>query len=114
MQPASEIEPILTALEFPLNALIENIRSSLLPRSNPTQLSQQIDPSMAQPLMDSLAVMLSVGDVNAVNVIEENLEIMAAKLGQRFDDFRRSIDNFDFDHAAKILRDISATQYVHS
>jgi PAS domain S-box-containing protein len=64
------------------------------------------DPARAKRLLDRLEGLLVRCDTAALNLLEEDPDLLRSALGVRFDGFERELRQFGFDGARRILQDL--------
>lgn len=71
--------------------------------------SRTSDPAMTHATLDQMAVLLERNDTRILEMLRTNESLLHTALGPRFDKFSAQLEQFDFDTAAALLREVKNT-----
>ncbi|HPQ23655.1 MAG TPA: PAS domain S-box protein [Gammaproteobacteria bacterium] len=79
------------------------------PETAVTVDSRTFDPAMTHATLDQMAVLLERNDTRILEMLRTNESLLHTALGPRFDKFSAQLEQFDFDTAAALLREVKNT-----
>jgi len=94
--------PLVDRLESDLGALRIAIRA--LPEAPELEAPAPLDPALRDQILAQLEQLLAASDTRAGQLAAENRPLLRSALGDRFAQFQRSIEQFDYDISLEILR----------
>ncbi|MDG4552994.1 MAG: PAS domain S-box protein [Candidatus Competibacter sp.] len=106
-EPAEKIERRVAALEAEQEMLVAALRAALPAVATP---SVEVDWPRVRAALARLETLLAQANIEANAVFRGSAAPLKAALGERADDLARWIDNFDYERALLVLREVRASQ----
>ena len=104
--PRTIVEPLVAALERPLSALVASIDATVV--QAPRKPTTRGDPQALAAVCRNLERLLAEGDSAAIDVLEENAELLEAAIPGHYGRMSAAIRGFDFAAALAALRETTA------
>ncbi|WP_326538837.1 ATP-binding protein [Pseudorhodoferax sp.] len=99
--PPAALQPLLDALQTPLQTLVAQLRAALPPE--PSAPARSIGSAGAEEVVSRLHGLLRDDDAQAASFVREHEAVLRVALGGRFDGLRTAVDQFDFGDALALM-----------
>lgn len=103
--PATDVEPLVRALERVLTPLLAAIRSRLPDAAPELAAAAAVDERHLLRTTARLRELLREMDADAVELLDENAAMLRASLGTHFEPIAAALKNYDFDLALRELNE---------
>jgi two-component system sensor histidine kinase/response regulator len=109
-QSTDELQPLITSLTTDLNRLIAEIENLVVKPAelNPPVTTPELDRETLSDILNQLLVLFDESSSDSLELLESNQALLKAVFAEEYLAFYTATQNFEFDEASSVLKQIAA------